>query len=74
MAEILVAATTDDAAPNEYQSVFFELCVILSPNAKAQRRRGSDWAEGKDALPGVLCSAWFGAVSFEAVEGTVGMG
>ena len=48
--------------------------LLALQNAKAQRRRGADSDEGKDALPGVLCSAWFGAGFFETVEGTADMG
>ena len=47
---------------------------FLSPNVKAQRRRGADSAEGKDVLPGVLCSAWFGAGFSKTAEGTADMG
>jgi hypothetical protein len=44
--------------------LIFTTDLDLSPNVKAQRRRGADSAEGKDDLPGVLCSAWFGSVVF----------
>ena len=77
------ASSLPETGSNQKDSLFlfwniglliFTADFAFLPNAKAQRRRGSDSAEGNDALPGVLCSAWFGAGFSITFERTAGVG